>query len=1072
MRKFIPVFLTLLAAGLLAVGGAGCSSKAKAARHLKQANYFFDAGEFDKAEIEYINVLRYDSRNSHAIGQLGEIYFDQGSINRAVPFLFKASQLETNDLDLRLRLGLVYAAMGKLKEARDEADFILDRKPQDTEAPLLLAGAAVSEKEIVETRSRLQKLSQIGDTAALETALGTLAFRKDDFKTAAADFQRARSLDQKFSAVYSASGALYWAQIDLKQAEEAFKKAAELSPVRSPRRIQYARFEMQTGKLAAGRSVLEEIVKKAPDYLPAWVGLAEIALLEKKFDDCAVSLNRVLTRDAGNYDALLLNGQLDLTRGETLKAVMELEKLAKAYPQASRVHYQLALAYLVNDETGKGIYSLNQSLSLDPDFAEASLVLAEAEIKNGDSDSAVASLKKLIQRQPQMTQASLVLADAYRVQDNFDGALEIYRQLEKSFPQNPQILLLSGSTFIQQKNNGQARAEFNRALEISTNTLPAMQQLVNLDLMEKQYADALQLIQKEIAKNPAQAELQLLMAQVFLAQGDKTQAEGALKKVTELRPEGDTAYLLLGQLYADSKQNDKALANFKLAVEKTPKSVATLMALGVFQNDAKNYGEAADAYEKLLVINPKFGPALNNLAYLYSENLNQLDRAYELAQRARDLYPSDPSTADTLGWILCKKGQYQSALSLFQESAGKLPVEPEIQFHLGMANYMMGQEDAAHTALQLALDLRKDFSARDECNMCLSLLAIDPKTAGPGERSILEKRMVELPDDPAALVRLGAIYQRDGESDKAIELYETALRANPKNVKATMVLIQLYTPKDVKKAFDLARDAYKMSPDEPGLSQMLGRLAYQTGNYKLSFGLLQNTVQNQPGDSTALYDFALAAYSLGKVSDAATAMQSALQTGLPSVQSDQAALFLDMISLAANPAQATAATARVASILKTNSDYVPTLMAMAVINEQNASVAGAQQSYEKILSAYPDFGPAQRGLAILYAADPGKTGRAYELAMKARDDFPNDPALTKALGIILFQQGDYSRAVNLLNTVAPERNTDAELFYYLGAAQYHLQNGAESKTSLRHALTLNLSGDQAAEARRILAELK
>jgi tetratricopeptide (TPR) repeat protein len=1072
MQKFISLFLTLLAAGLLAFSGTGCSAKAKAARHLRQANHFFDAGELANAEIEYINVLRNDPGNSRAVGQLGKIYFEQGSMSRSAPFLLEASQSETNDLDLRSKLGLVYAAMGQLKEERDEADFILDRKPEDAEALLLLAGTAISEKEIAQARSRFQKLSQGGDTPALETALGTLAFREHDLKTAADDFQRAQKLDPKFSAVYSALGGLYLAQNDLKQAETAFKTAAELSPVRSPRRIQYARFEMQTGGLAAGRDALEEIVKKAPDYLPAWVGLAEIALLEKNLDDCAASLNRVLARDAGNYDALLLNGQLDLTRGEIAKAVAELEKMTKTYPQASRVHYQLALAYFANNEPGKGVNSLNQALSLDPDFAEASLVLAEVEIKNGDSDSAVASLKQLIQRQPQITQASLVLADAYRIQGNFDGAQEIYRQLEKSFPQDPQIPLLAGATFVQQKNNEQARAEFNRAFEISTNTLPALQQLVNLDLMEKQYAEAIQLIQKEVGKNPDQAELRLLMARVFLAQGDKAQAETALKKVTELRPEGDTAYLLLGQLYADSKQNDQALANLKLAVEKNPKSIVGLMALGMFQNDMKNYSAAAEAYEKLLAVNPVFSPALNNLAYLYSENLNQLDRAYELAQKARELLPNEPSTEDTLGWILCKKGQYESALSLLQDSASKLPGEPEIQFHLGMANYMTGREDAARAWFRQALDSHKDFSAKDECSLCLSLLTVDPKTAGADERAILEKRMAGRPDDPVALARLGAIYQRDGETDKAIGLYETALKANPKNVKAMVVLIPLYTPKNVQKAFDLARAAYKLSPDEPGLPHMLGRLAYQMGNYKLSFGLLQDTVQNRAGDSTALYDFALAAYSLGKVSDAATTMQNALQAALPPAQSNQAALFLDMISLAADPAQAAAATARVAGILKTDSDYVPALMAMAVINEQNTNLAGAQQGYEKILSDYPDFAPAQRGLAILYAANPGKTARAYELAMKARDDFPNDSALTKALGIILFQQGDYSRAANLLKTIVAERNADAELFYYLGAAQYHLQNGVESKASLQHALTLNLSGDQAAEARQMISELK
>jgi tetratricopeptide (TPR) repeat protein len=1072
MRKFTSVFFTLLAAGLLAFGGAGCSAKAKAARHLKQADHFFDAGEFDKAEIEYDNVLHNDPRNSRAIGQLGKIYFDQGSMNRAAPYLFAASQWETNDFELRLKLGMVYVAAGKFKEARNEANFILDRKPQDAGAPLLLAEAADSEKEIAAARSHLQKLSQSGDTAAIETALGTLAFRGNDFKTADEDFRRAQNLDPKFSTAYSAAGALYWAQNDLKQAEAAFKTAAELSPVRSPDRIQYVQFQMQTGKLAEAKSALEEVVKKTPDYLPAWIGLAKISLLKKNFDDCAASLSRVLARDAGNYDALLLSGQLDLTRGESAKAVAELEKMAGIYPQSPRVHYELALACLANDETDNGVNNLNQALSLDPNFAEAALMLAKVKIKSGDTDSAVAALKQLIQRQPQMTQASLELAGTYRIQGNFDGALEIYRQLEKLFPQDPQIPLLAGSIFVQQKNNEQARVEFNRALEISTNTLPALQQLVNLDLTEKKFTDAIQLVQTEIEKNPAQAELRLILAQIYLAQGDKIQAKATLKKVTELSPEGDTAYLLLGQLCAELKQNDQALANLKLAAQKNPKSVAALMALGVFQNDAKNYNAAADAYEKLLAINPGFGPALNNLAYLYSENLNQLDRAYDLAQKARGLYPDEPSTADTLGWILCKKGQYQSALSLLQESAGKLPDEPEIQFHLGMVNYMMGHEDAARARFQRALDFHKDFPTKDECNLCLSLLAIDPKTAGSVERAILEKRMAERPDDPVALARLGAIYQLNGESDKAIGLYESALKANPKNVKAMMVLIGLYAPTDRSKAFDLAQTAYKLSPDEPGISHVYGRLAFQTGNYKLSFGLLQDTVQNQPGDSTVLYDFALAAYSLGKVSDAAAAMQNALQAGLPPAQSNQASLFLDMISLASNPAQAATTGARVAGILKTNADYVPALMARAVINGQNASIAGAQQDYEKILSDYPDFAPAQRGLAILYAEDPGKTGRAYELAMKARDDFPNDPALTKALGIIVFQQGDYSRAANLLKSIADERNNDAEFFYYLGLAQYHLKNGAESKMSLQQALTLNLSGDQAAEARRILAELK
>jgi Flp pilus assembly protein TadD len=69
------------------------------------------------------------------------------------------------------------------------------------------------------------------------------------------------------------------------------------------------------------------------------------------------------------------------------------------------------------------------------------------------------------------------------------------------------------------------------------------------------------------------------------------------------------------------------------------------------------FSKARDAYEKLLSAKPDFPPVLNNLAYLYAERLGELDKAYDLAQRARALQPGDAAIADTLGWILYKRGE-------------------------------------------------------------------------------------------------------------------------------------------------------------------------------------------------------------------------------------------------------------------------------------------------------------------------------------------------------------------------------------------------------------------------------
>jgi tetratricopeptide (TPR) repeat protein len=256
------------------------------------------------------------------------------------------------------------------------------------------------------------------------------------------------------------------------------------------------------------------------------------------------------------------------------------------------------------------------------------------------------------------------------------------------------------------------------------------------------------------------------------------------------------------------------------------------------------------------------------------------------------------------------------------------------------------------------------------------------------------------------------------------------------------------------------------------VTYLFGRLAFQNGNYQLAASVLQAAVQNQPANPMVLHDYAKAAYSIGKVSDARAAMLNALQAGLAPPQSDDARQFLDLTALAANPAQAVAAESRIEAMLKSDPELVPALMAMAVIDEQKTDLVAAEQAYEKILSRYPDFAPAQRSLAVLYAEDSGDIGRAYALAIKARESFPNDAELGEALGIIAFRQGDYAHATSLLEESAAEQSPDAELFYYLGASQYRLADRAESKVSLQRALSMNLSGKLTTDARQIMAELK
>jgi len=220
----------------------------------------------------------------------------RAGLGKRAQILMRAQQVDTNNLEVRLKLGTIYLGAGKLKEAGDEAASSWVKPPRTLKRPscwLKPRRQIKSPKPVCACKNCRRPV----ETAPLEVALGVLSFRQGDLKTAEADFKRAATLDPKFSDGYSALGNLYVAQNDLKQADPAFKTAADLAPPRSGKALQYAKFKILTGDSAAGKLLLEDVVKKAPDYLPAWITLAQLDADDKKYADAVTLLGNVLSRD-------------------------------------------------------------------------------------------------------------------------------------------------------------------------------------------------------------------------------------------------------------------------------------------------------------------------------------------------------------------------------------------------------------------------------------------------------------------------------------------------------------------------------------------------------------------------------------------------------------------------------------------------------------------------------------------------------------------------------------------------------------------------------------------------------
>ena len=57
----------------------GCTREFKKARFLEHADRYFQAGQYEKAKIEYLNALRIEPSNALAIKRMGLIWYEQGA---------------------------------------------------------------------------------------------------------------------------------------------------------------------------------------------------------------------------------------------------------------------------------------------------------------------------------------------------------------------------------------------------------------------------------------------------------------------------------------------------------------------------------------------------------------------------------------------------------------------------------------------------------------------------------------------------------------------------------------------------------------------------------------------------------------------------------------------------------------------------------------------------------------------------------------------------------------------------------------------------------------------------------
>ena len=334
----------------------------------------------------------------------------------------------------------------------------------------------------------------------------------------------------------------------------------------------YIEFARQNYKLAKDKLAL--VLKFAPTHPQSRMLMAQIMLLDQQYEQAAAYLESLNASFPDDAKIIRMLAVARIQGHEPQKAVTALEPLA----ETSKSPEDLALlgsAYLKSGDLARGYDLLKQAVAAAPGDSALVSRLGATELALGHNASAVANLERgRAGRQPPADEY-LMLVYAYLRTGELAKAEAVTRELTRRHPQDTLGYNLAGGVQLALKNSAAARTEFQHALDIDPDFVPALLNVANIDLQAGDIKSARAGFAHVLKINPATANALVGMGRLAFAENDAPAARKFLEHAYAINPADDATAIMLGQVMLDLRMAEKALPILESVVPRARNERAT-----------------------------------------------------------------------------------------------------------------------------------------------------------------------------------------------------------------------------------------------------------------------------------------------------------------------------------------------------------------------------------------------------------------------------------------------------------------------------------------------------------------
>lgn len=844
----------------------------------------------------------------------------------------------------------------------------------------------------------------------------------------------------------------------------------------SPKEVQFlshvdqAKFYQNQGQLKASVSESTSAIQLYPNRLQPYIVIFETMLLAGNPGEVEFRIDELLNREGIN-----LQGNEQKLHFLLAKSLYIQQKLDKAQDElnfisanfkTNTVEEKLLQAdiYLAKGEIEKAKEIFTAVSSANTANTDAQLGLSKVAFLEKNPDKANEIVSKITNSENSTTEAWLWKARLAHIEQNYAAAEESYvraledisqvdtmtpqkystisslifvlRQqskiaeasryqeiLDQSIPGEIKLRFETALEYFKNSDYDAAEKELTAILDISSAHNPSGVLLGIVKNYQGDYVEAERILSLYVNDN-TKPEVIKLLASLQLKLNKASSAVNTLQLGLTKHETDASLISLLGISQIASGLNDEGIKNIEEAMQSAPNDIELKIKYAQALATTGKKQEALEFITKSFNETPDNGRLLVAYGYYLSES-NQIDKAIAVT---KDWIKKNSKVADgylVLGSLYLTDRQYPAAIAQFKKAKSIDAKNPLILLNLGKSYSGNKQPKEANDAFYQAVLLAPD--SPDTNRMLYSFLT----ATQPLEDVIsnYQQLVKKVPEATLPHLALAELYLKQGSIDKSLAIVSEPRFNN--NIVAQKLLKagaqqkakQLVTDGKAKeaKAFIDGLIA-KQKNGDIDLSLLLANIYYVSNEDTSGLNIIKELKESHP-ESPLPYEFlanqhfqkqefesAIAEYSQAWEIKPSELLAIKMSQTLKRLESNEALKPLkDWLAI------------------EKNSPRVMTMLAMSY--QETGDKEQAIATYEELLTMHTTNAVAMNNLAWLYHEK--RNPKAEELAKKASEIAPGNPAILDTYGWILFENGKAEEASKILEKAYGLDQSSAEIKEHL-----------------------------------------